>query len=400
MAVCGRCRKIVALAQRAAAVHEVDEVALDEAAVAAAAMAAIAVAAPARAPRASTPPRPWWRSWRLAWIPVAAFAAGAALAVYVHLARVERNTELAKNSPPELPKIQTAVMPAPQEQAKAAPASAPTPTVRVPQKPAAGSAGATSAPQTAEAPAAGPPPATVTETVAVSQAQPAIETDSAQLELRIAPQAAPKPNALFRVSPAMTPAEHRWQADGKKERKERNAQGEAAAVQADLLTASGGSASGEQSASSSGNAQVNSQATAQSEALESRRSIAGFGAVRGTPASTQASWSLAAVPIRLPSGLSAASLASANHRTIAIDSEGALFLREEGATAWQAVVPQWTGRAVLVRTRTIPLPAAAPSTDSLGKAASGAPAAAILFQLVNDKNEVWQSPDGTNWTAQ
>ena len=51
----------------------------------------------------------------------------------------------------------------------------------------------------------------------------------------------------------------------------------------------------------------------------------------------------------LPSGRLAVSIASADHRTLAVDEKGTLFLREDSGGTWEKVKRQWTGRAVLVR---------------------------------------------------
>jgi len=67
LAVCGRCRHVVALARKAAD--------------------ACAAAKAARPLKAAAPRR--WRSWQVAWIPVAALAASAALTVYVHVRSTE-----------------------------------------------------------------------------------------------------------------------------------------------------------------------------------------------------------------------------------------------------------------------------------------------------------------------
>ena len=101
LAVCGRCRQVVALAQEAGLDAEV---------------------APAAVKHAALQPYAWWRSWRFAWIPAAALAASVALAVFVHMRHVEQSAEMAKNERQWV--TQPAAKPAPpaqQEQAQAAP---------------------------------------------------------------------------------------------------------------------------------------------------------------------------------------------------------------------------------------------------------------------------------------
>ena len=75
LAVCGRCRQVVSLASEAAGAE---------------------AATPARIRRAKVRPRPWWRGWGLTLAPVAALAATAVIAVYVHERNVERSAETAK----------------------------------------------------------------------------------------------------------------------------------------------------------------------------------------------------------------------------------------------------------------------------------------------------------------
>jgi hypothetical protein len=75
LAVCGRCRKIVAMVCEAST--------------------AVAVT-PAGARRAAARPRLWWRGWGLALAPLAAVAASAVIAIYVHERDVERNAEVAR----------------------------------------------------------------------------------------------------------------------------------------------------------------------------------------------------------------------------------------------------------------------------------------------------------------
>ena len=53
----------------------------------------------------------------------------------------------------------------------------------------------------------------------------------------------------------------------------------------------------------------------------------------------------------LPSGLEVMSQATAGGRSIALDAAGTLFLSEDAGKHWQPVKAQWTGQAVLVRSR-------------------------------------------------
>jgi hypothetical protein len=93
----------------------------------------------------------------------------------------------------------------------------------------------------------------------------------------------------------------------------------------------------------------------------------------------------------LPSGLTAVSTVTAQNRTLAIDQAGTLFLSEDSGSNWLTVAQQWTGRAVvvfLVQT----------GAGSNSVATPGGSAAAV-FELMNDKNQIWASVDGKNWKA-
>ena len=107
LAVCSRCREIVALTREAAGA-EVE---------------------PARP--GVVRPRAWWRSWGFVMAPAAAVAATAVIAIYVHQRDAERTAELAKleqlhanENPPMLP--QAPPQPPPEAAPAAAPHSAPT----------------------------------------------------------------------------------------------------------------------------------------------------------------------------------------------------------------------------------------------------------------------------------
>ena len=93
--------------------------------------------------------------------------------------------------------------------------------------------------------------------------------------------------------------------------------------------------------------------------------------------------------ITLPSGLGVLASASEASRIVALDTAGALFLSEDGGKKWQTIQTQWTGRAMLVRTRPV-------GTDG---GALRAPQT-VRFELVNDKLQTWFSYDGKTWTAQ
>jgi hypothetical protein len=93
--------------------------------------------------------------------------------------------------------------------------------------------------------------------------------------------------------------------------------------------------------------------------------------------------------VKLPNGMAALSVASAQGRTIAVDPTGNVFCIESPNTQWIPVTRQWTGRAILVRTHQ------AASYD----AASPAPASPV-FELMNDNIQTWVSFDGKVWQPQ
>lgn len=93
--------------------------------------------------------------------------------------------------------------------------------------------------------------------------------------------------------------------------------------------------------------------------------------------------------ISLPTGLGTLSVARSGGRTIALDTAGALFLSEDAGKHWQPVHMQWTGHAVLVRTRPT-----GTQTDTLQAPQTG------RFELINDNLQTWVSSDGKIWTLE
>jgi hypothetical protein len=104
----------------------------------------------------------------------------------------------------------------------------------------------------------------------------------------------------------------------------------------------------------------------------------------------------------LPSGRPVVSIASADHRTLAVDEKGTLFLREDSGATWEKVRRQWTGLAVVVRRHAngIDSTGATPAPESAGDTpASGAVSQLdTVFELVNDQSQVWISIGGKIWT--
>jgi hypothetical protein len=128
---------------------------------------------------------------------------------------------------------------------------------------------------------------------------------------------------------------------------------------------------------------------------------------KDAPAS--AGFALKAELFELPSGLSAQSVAKDRERVLAVDVTGAPFVSIDAGITWKAVTPMWSGRAVLVRFRTVP----AVNTTAQGDEGSGEPssvahgltrgaiggglASAGVFEIVTDAGQVWVSADGVEW---
>jgi len=92
----------------------------------------------------------------------------------------------------------------------------------------------------------------------------------------------------------------------------------------------------------------------------------------------------------LPSKLAVRSQATSAKRLVAIDAAGSVFLSEDAGKNWQPVSTQWTGRAVAVNT-------AEPPVGAVGGLLKQAIA---RFELTTDKQETWVSEDGKTWTLQ
>jgi hypothetical protein len=107
------------------------------------------------------------------------------------------------------------------------------------------------------------------------------------------------------------------------------------------------------------------------------------------------------IPTRLPSGLPAVSIAEAEHCMLAIDREGALFLSQDSGNTWEHVDRQWTGRAVMVRVHADSTAASGAAPAAQLQAAPANPGAAPspppLFEILNDKSQLWLSTDGKIW---
>jgi len=374
LAVCGRCRQIVTLAQATPA-----EIAVE-----------------ASAPEMIQMRRAWWKEWRLALAPVAALAMTAALAVYFHEQRVRRPAQMAQANPSAM--MQNAEAPANPSQGER---PAPPPQLASPNatrekrqpKPEHPDAGAPQrTPEMAMAPASPQPPAVMD--------RPA----EAQLQPPLPPTPPPVANSGFLAGrePAtyQPPAESEWQAEKKAQERDKllanPGSGERLAAKSAQEPQDGG---GGAPASS---AQV--QVTAAAPEFETQ-SAPMTGLLRGSQSSGLISVHRMSA-VQLPSGLPVVSIASSGGRMLAIDKAGALFLSEDSGTTWKRITQQWTGRAIEVRRQPTEKAGADQAPEPKAKTKGNAPVAAAsatlptpVFEIVNDQGKVWFSADGVSWTA-
>jgi Putative zinc-finger len=403
LSVCSRCRQVVALAARAG---ELEPNVL---------VAAAAAAVPSLATPVARRPVAWWRNWHFAWIPVAALAVTVSLVAYIHTVHIDRAAQLARNNPPAVSQNETQpaapAPPAPIEQRKPAPQPSakarPLPhsefaTVAPPELPTS-TAGAAAPPRAIlselQPPPPQPPPS-ATETVTVASDRPGPETGSAQQFISIQPSSRDS-NSLLRATPpppAASPASPQLQAEREKKFAEFNRQVDTAEAGGHL------SAGAALPQSAPVGTAVSGSSTSASVYTQSAASHPDSNAIFGSVHGFASNGGLAGIPIHLPSGLALASIASSGRLMLAIDNSGALFLTQDSGLTWRQVARQWSGRAILVRTRNLLAPRAltAPAAASDGEFSSGSPAPpapSIVFEIVNEKNQVWQSADGLVWVA-
>jgi CelD/BcsL family acetyltransferase involved in cellulose biosynthesis len=87
----------------------------------------------------------------------------------------------------------------------------------------------------------------------------------------------------------------------------------------------------------------------------------------------------------LPSGLAAVSTVIVEHKVLAVDKAGSVFLSTDAGVHWEGIGRQWSGRAVAVRSQTEVKPSADGGTPQNS------------FELVNEEGQVWTSLDGRSW---
>jgi putative zinc finger protein len=393
LAECGRCRQVVALAREAAGA----EVAAGR--------------------HEAARPGAWWKSWSLALVPAAALAATALVAFYVHERAMERTSDVAKleqqqarektASPPRaLPQPRTdAAQPTstapPNAQAKP---DAPTKLSKTEQPDGARRKPASLPDETAGAQPAAPPPESLNGPVPERQ------------EYRRPPSAEIHGAMADEHAPTQASADDKTPSEAAMYDEERKKQTEAATEERHLYAAKAATPpsphdSGIDNAENGGNGSAESSTAPSSEQVEVNAQqlqtqpapdVSAGSLMRMRPGAF--SPALMTRPIHLPSGLPALSIASSDHRVLAIDKKGSLFFSEDSGLTWKRVKRQWTGRAILVSKKNsehAALPAAAASeSPGIAFATDALSHSETVFELVNDKSELWLSADGRIWTEE
>jgi hypothetical protein len=394
LASCGRCRQVVYLAQQAAGEVET-------------------AGASASQPAAVRPARnrfvPWLGGWRAAWVPAAALAAIIGVAVVVQV----RHTGPDSKSGPARKQEMARVEPQPQIQAngeKSAgnsigpPPVSPASTRQLEKKALSATVPMTSRPSLARAvPAAAPQAATDTSVVAHQELNGALSQTGAGV------------HGFALQAPAVhgpaVQAQQAWS----------NSQQAVSPPQAPSASAAGSFVS---TGTNSVQAKVDgredhAQSNSALTLTEQDKSLGALGVSHagfdGARKQSTAAAGLApkAVPLKLPSALTVQSIATGQHRTLAIDVAGAVFLRKDAEVNWETVAPPWTGRAVLVRFRET-----SPKANGAGQAGkpvggpvnraggpdgfnggliAGLSTSSGVFEIETDSGQVWVSVNGEDW---
>jgi hypothetical protein len=384
LAVCGRCRQVVALARGAA---DTD------------------VAAATAPPRKTVEPTAWWKQWRFVWVPAAVAVAFAVTTISVLIEHADRHgpdVKIAEQNP--TPSTAPPATSSPTEQPEAVP-----PTAAIPAPPPAHAAKhappATPEPMPAPAPPAVaaqmPPEPGAPETRAIDQAE--VTREAQPLSHAEAQQAPPGLPAGTMGSSYTQPAAAAWETEQKQAEQQRQADVDTSHMRVLKHKAAPAAAHGANQPAPAGATQTDTVASA--PPLQTQP------VTFAEPAPASASNSLWEVtgpvkPTPLPSGLAAVSIASGGHFLLAIDKAGALFLSKDRGATWERVATQWTGRAVAVRRQAhvhgalYAAPAAPTGTTGGSSPDAGlAPLPTEFFELSNDKNQTWVSTDGRTWTA-
>jgi len=376
LAVCGRCRQVVALANEAAGAE---------------------VAARRHAPAR---PRVWLRSWGLALAPLAAVAAAAVFAIYVHERDVERNAEVARverqQASEKAPMPSQAQVPA--TPSPASPVEQPAPT----ERPGLARRAPVAEPdERASAPA--PEAANVPLSSREEPAPPAADAQGPDVGTQgmtgagYAPAGTPV-DKTTRAEIAVYDEERKKDAEREMEARDKHLFTAKRKTPADEHGSSGGAAG-------SGTAGSSEQVVVTDQQLQTQPAPATSAGALMRFRSSGLSGIMAPNAVHLPSELPAVSIAHAGEWMLAIDNAGALFFSEDSGANWEPVTKQWTGRAVLVRRSASPKPeeAAPPAAkrESPGDTSGSGTVSEsdTVFELFNDHGQVWMSTDGKIWAA-
>ena len=358
IASCSRCRQVVYLAQEAASGEET----------------------PAHAAAPAFRPAILWTSWRFAWVPAAAMAAIVTLVIFLHRPQPVPNTQVARVAP-----LSQGAVPEPFSQKPAGTGTAQSPVTA-----------SRAAKKTSSAPARisseAFPLATAPSVEPVARAPPAAESQAAAMPPGTSEERLSAQEAAAQFKPEAADAA-------------RQSQHDAGALVSNATTAR---MTPVRMKSTAGPAPASRNLTVVAAAPPIEMKAAPLGSF-DRASQPSIGGALAPGTPHLPSGLAAVSTATAQHRTLAIDQVGALFLSEDSGQHWELIVRQWDGRAVEVRIKPVwsGLFAASASSDAeehgtnqpaVGNPAPSFPPAAV-FEIVNDRGMIWASVDGKTWKA-
>jgi hypothetical protein len=354
LAGCSRCRHVAFLAQAAAEVETPATVA---------------------ASRATVENRPWFANWRWTWVPAAALAAVAALAVtfYPWSAGFRPKhaavaSETAKVVPENVLKAPASVIPEPRN-AETTHAAVPPVALKPPARSAQPTAHRTPPAEAGQFPPApfiapgvagsfhGESYAPLSAPGASAQGGAEGQAMSGQANaVLFKPQPAPAPWPQVTLQKRMTGAPARNAATTQVAQANLRAMGGPQAARA-LNFAAAMPRSDAQPAAG------NSLEVSMKRPMATAPVLAGIGG------------------FKLPNGAMAVSAAVTLHQTLALDGTGALFLSEDAGLHWEPIAQQWTGRAIEVRTTRAASDRAVPAA----------------FELMNEAGLTWMSADGKVW---
>ncbi len=369
LALCGRCREVVFLAQQAASA-EAD------------ARAVVVSSEPSRSWRR------WFAGWRWTWVPATALAGLVGFAVLHHFRSTPSETEVARNTPREA--LSNASATTEPESTKAEPASRPAIT------------GSALANEAIAKKAGSPTLANRKDLGVVARKTP--ESRNLPVTVRDKDQPVQEMSAVT-TEPSVAAkmqSVHGKVASAQKSGNiggpnttnnafQQQLAGQQQEIAQDQLhsaryTAKAGGVGGA-APGSAGRADAQGQPAPMAPSPTAARELAMQTEAKSSGATDRVALDSKKKVTVLPNGTNALSVATAQGRTVAIDSAGAMYLSETVGGQWMPVATQWTGRAVLVRAR--------PTATQAG--ISPQPA---IFELVTDKIETWVSPDGKTWHAE